>query len=157
VPRDRQRFERSADLRYQHQSFELTCRFGEGELTHPRLKELTATFHAEHRRLYSYDIPSATIELVNLRVTAIGRLPQRAAPMPPAAGGDVASAVASRRRVYFRGAGFVDTPCYARERLAPGMAFAGPAVVDQGDATVLVAPGFTARVDPATDIIMERA
>jgi N-methylhydantoinase A len=62
----------------------------------------------------------------------------------------------ARRHVYFRGVGFVDTPCYARERLAPGMAFSGPAVVDQGDATVLVAPGFTARIDSATDIVMER-
>jgi N-methylhydantoinase A len=156
VPRDRQRFERSADLRYQHQSFELTCQFGEGDLTHARLQALTQTFHAEHRRLYSYDIPSATIELVNLRVTAIGRLPQRAASPPPAAGGDAAGVIVARRHVYFRGVGFVDTPCYARERLAPGMAFAGPAVVDQGDATVLVAPGFTARIDSATDIVMER-
>ena len=36
------------------------------------------------------------------------------------------------------------------------MAFAGPAIVDQDDATVLVAPGFRARVDAATNIILER-
>jgi N-methylhydantoinase A len=156
VPRARQRFERSADLRYEHQSFELTCAFGEGALTPARLGELAATFHAEHRRLYSYDLPAAPIELVNLRVTAIGGLPQRAAPAPPAGGGDVAGAVVGRRRVYFRGAGMIDTPCYARDRLAPGMRFDGPAVVDQEDATILVTPGFGARIDTAADIILER-
>src|SRR5207247_1383707 len=59
IPRDRQRFERSADLRYEHQSFELTCPLGEGVVTTARLAELTATFHAEHRRLYTYDLPDA--------------------------------------------------------------------------------------------------
>src|SRR5262249_60988860 len=83
IPRERQRFERAADLRYEHQSFELTCPFGEGAVTAARLAELTATFHAEHRRLYTYDLPGAPIELVNLRVTAIGTLPRRrTAPTP---------------------------------------------------------------------------
>jgi N-methylhydantoinase A len=164
VPRERQRFERSADLRYEHQSFELTCPFevaGVSDAPPPppanRYARLVETFHAEHRRLYSYDIPSAPIELVNLRVTAIGGLPQRAAPAAAATGAGLASARAGRRPVYFRGAGLVDTPCYARDRLAPGMRFDGPAVVDQDDATLLVTPGFRARVDTATDIILERA
>jgi N-methylhydantoinase A len=68
----------------------------------------------------------------------------------------VASARVGVRPVYFRGAGFIETSCYARERLAPGMRFDGPAVVDQEDATILVAPGFRARIDAATDIILER-
>ena len=147
VPRERQRFERSADLRYEHQSFELTV-----EIT----GVLSETFHAEHRRLYSYDLPNAAIELVNLRVTAIGALPQRAAATPAAGGGDIANALVGRRPVYFRDAGFVDTPCYVRDRLAPGMCFDGPAVVDQADATILIAPGFRARIDTATDIVLER-
>src|SRR5262249_61341584 len=89
VPRDRQRFERGADLRYEHQSFELTCPLGDGPLTPARLAELIQTFHAEHRRLYSYDLPRAQVELVNLRVTAIGVLPKRAMPsagIPSSAG-----------------------------------------------------------------------
>jgi N-methylhydantoinase A len=119
---------------------------------------LAQRFHAEHRRLYSYDLPSARIELVNLRVTAIGTLPERTTSATPGAGGDsAAGARVGERPVYQRGAGFVVTPCYARERLAPGMTFAGPAVVDQDDATILVAPGFRARVDAATNLILERA
>ena len=82
VPRERQRFERGADLRYEHQSFELTCPLGEGPLTAARLEQLVATFHAEHRRLYSYDLPNAPVELVNLRLTAVGTLPHGEAPCP---------------------------------------------------------------------------
>jgi N-methylhydantoinase A len=167
VSRERQRFERSADLRYEHQSFELTVEIGGVRESPPKppmaqstgidVAQVAQRFHAEHRRLYSYDLPTARIELVNLRVTAIGQLPQRAASAPRAAGGDAASARVGERPVHQRGAGFVSTPCYARDRLAPGMTFDGPAVVDQEDATILVAPGFRARVDAATNLILERA
>jgi N-methylhydantoinase A len=150
VPAERRRFERSADLRYEHQSFELMVDLGVD------LAQIAERFHAEHRRLYSYDLPNARVELVNLRVTAIGRLPQRAAPATPATGGDAAEAVIGERPVYVRSAGFVATPCYARARLAPGMTFEGPAIVEQEDATVFVAPGFRARIDPVANILLER-
>jgi N-methylhydantoinase A len=156
VPGDARRFERSADLRYEHQSFELTCRASDGTLPAGGLEELRATFHAEHRRLYAYDLPGAPIELVNLRVTAIGLLPRRASPKGRANGPDPRRARVGSRPVHFRGLGFTDTPCYARDRLAPGMTFAGPAIVDQGDATTLVAPGVRARVDLAHNILLER-
>jgi N-methylhydantoinase A len=155
IPRDRQRFERSADLRYEHQSFELTCPLGEGAVTAARLEELTAMFHAEHRRLYTYDLPGAPIELVNLRVTAIGALPRRKAPASPATG--ASHAMTDRRQVYFRGAGFMATPSYARGALAPGMSFEGPAIITQEDSAPLVAPGFRARVDDACNILLERS
>ena len=113
-----------------------------------------ATFHREHRRLYTYDLPSATVELVNLRVTAIGQLPQRARPAATASGGDAASARVGQRDVHFARGGRAPTPCYARARLTAGMTFAGPALVDQEDATTLVAPGFHARVDHALNIVL---
>jgi N-methylhydantoinase A len=156
VPRERQRFERAADLRYEHQSFELTCPIGEGPITPARLETLVATFHAEHRRLYSYDLPSAPVELVNLRLTAVGALPRRETHVPAGGTGRLADARTGRRPVYFRGAGFVATPAYSREGLAPGMAFDGPAIIEQSDATSLVAPGFHARVDAAHNVLLER-
>jgi N-methylhydantoinase A/oxoprolinase/acetone carboxylase beta subunit len=36
------------------------------------------------------------------------------------------------------------------------MRFDGPAVVDQEDATILVTPGFRARIDHSADIVLER-
>src|SRR5262245_9651253 len=157
VPRDRQRFERSADLRYEHQSFELTCPLGEGPLTPARLEALTATFHAEHRRLYTYDLPSAQVELVNLRVTAIGVLPKRATPTAPEGSKDGAQAIVGHRAVYFRSGKSTAVPIYARDRLAPEMTFAGPSIIDQADATCLVAPAFTVRVDHAENLLLERS
>jgi N-methylhydantoinase A len=59
--------------------------------------------------------------------------------------------------VYFRGTGWLTTPSFARAGLTPGMRLDGPAVVEQDDATPLVAPGFRARVDAADNLILERS
>jgi N-methylhydantoinase A len=157
VPHDQMRFERAADLRYEHQSFELTCPLGEGPLTAEGVQDLVSTFHAEHRRLYTYDLRNAPIELVTLRVTAVGALPKRAAMPVPASGQDLRAAIVGRRQVYFRGTGTLEATCYARDGLAPGMRFEGPALIEQSDSTPLVAPGFRARVDHAHNLILERA
>ena len=144
------------DCNREHQSFELTCPLGEGPLTTSRLEELIETFHREHRRLYTYDLPTAPVELVNLRVTAIGQLPQRALTALSPDGADPTSALAGRRRAYFGDRGFVEAACYGRDRLRPGMTFEGPAIVDQDDATVLVGPAFRARVDTTGTLVLVR-
>ena len=93
---------------------------------------------------------------MNLRLTAVGALPHGERTLPVAGGGTLAAAITSHRPVYFRDAGFVSTPCYTRGGLAPGMVFEGPAIIEQDDATPLVAPGFRARVDDAHNILLER-
>jgi N-methylhydantoinase A len=50
----------------------------------------------------------------------------------------------------------VATPGYDRSRLRPGNRFAGPAVVFQYDATLVVTPGWRARVDELLAIWLER-
>jgi N-methylhydantoinase A len=75
--------------------------------------------------------------------------------MARAAASSLAGALAEVRPVYFdqRG-GFVDTPCYTRSRLAPGMTFEGPAIVDQDDATTVIFPDFHAKVDPVGNLML---
>ena len=63
-----------------------------------------------------------------------------------------------RRPVWLAETGdFADCPIYAREELRPGNRFAGPAIVEQMDATTLVPPGWSARVDSYLNLILEAA
>ncbi len=157
VPRDAQRLMRAADLRYAHQSFELTCALPDGELTPALMQRLVEAFHREHRRLYTYDLPSAPVELVNLRVAALGLLPKLNPQGVSASATDLNAVLAEVRPVYFdQLGGFADTPCYLRQGLSPGMTFAGPAIVDQDDATTVIYPNFHARVDAVGNLILER-
>ncbi len=157
VPQEAQQLIRSADLRYAHQSFELTCPMPHGEVTQMLVQQLIEAFHREHRRLYSYDLPNAPVELVNLRVTAIGSLPKLNAQVVNASTANLGTACTAVRPVYFdQLGGFVATPCYARQRLSPGMAFDGPAIVDQDDATTVIYPNFHAKVDSVGNLILAR-
>ena len=63
VPSATQRLVYAADLRYAHQSFELTCPMPTGHMTQALVQELMAAFHHRSRRLYSYDLPNALVQL----------------------------------------------------------------------------------------------
>jgi N-methylhydantoinase A len=157
VPSEAQRLIYAADLRYAHQSFELTCPMPTGHVTDALTQALVSAFHREHQRLYSYHLPHAPVELVNLRVTAVGLLPKLQPRHTDAAASDLNAALAEVRPVYFdRRGSFVDTPCYKRSGLAPGLTFAGPAVVDQDDTTTVIPPDFQARVDAGGNLILAR-
>lgn len=130
-------FHALADLRYSGQSFELTV---------PLADDLAAAFHEAHQARYGHALPERQVELVTLRVQAVGRVAKPVlAPEPvvihqppvPAAGGGL--------------------PAYDREALLPGASFAGAALVHQFDSTTFVAAGWSARVDGYYNLILEQA
>jgi N-methylhydantoinase A len=72
-------------------------------------------------------------------------------------GASASPAPRTRRPVWFDGDAPTDTPVFDRAALGPGAVVRGPAVIDQFDATTLVFPGDTARVDAALNILIDRA
>jgi N-methylhydantoinase A len=117
---------------------------------------LARTFEETHQREYGYTVTEdvAAVELANVRVAGIGAMEKVEPEMAAPAGDDVERALRGTRRVAFEGE-WVPTAIYDRERLAPGHAFAGPAIVEQLDSTTVVPPGMTARVDAYLNIIID--
>ena len=73
--RDEQRMQRTADLRYVGQAFEVRVPVADGELDRGAAEDVAQAFHAAHRQLYGYDFaddPRQAVEWVNLRVSGIG-------------------------------------------------------------------------------------
>jgi N-methylhydantoinase A len=96
------------------------------------------------------------VQLVTLRVEATGMVRKAELLSHPDAGPDATGAIVHHRPVWLAETrDFVPTPIYAREKLRPGNRFAGPAIVEQMDATTLVPPGTTARVDAYLNLILE--
>jgi N-methylhydantoinase A len=149
---DRRGFVRELDLRYVGQSTELT-------VADPRtLDAAVAGFHQRHERRYGFAARQDPVEIVTVRVVAIGVTEKpalRAVAVPPAREPQP-DALRERRRVY-DGSAFRATPVYGRAHLRPGDTFDGPAVVEQYDATTYVAPGWRARVDGFTNLVLEFA
>jgi len=147
---DRVEIERSADLKYQGQSFELTVPLPPA-WTDDALRTLAAEFGREHERTYGHQAEGDPIHIVNLRLTArVLRPADRAAIRlqedRAGRGGD--------RRAYFGPThGTIATPVVTRAAL-DATPRPGPLLVDEYDATTLVPPGCAARLDAHGNIVI---
>jgi N-methylhydantoinase A len=155
--RDDQRMQRTADLRYVGQAFEVRVPVTDGELDQDAADHACQAFHAAHRMLYGYDFatdPRQAVEWVNLRVSGIGpiRRPDLVE-LPPKDGG-TDRAVTGSRRVFFDD--WLDTPTYDRPDLAPGDVVSGPAIIEEFGSTVPVHPGFAAEVDRFGNLLLTK-
>ncbi len=153
VPPGARKYLPAADLRYRGQAYELTLSLPDRPLTEGDIRELTEEFHREHGRRYGYAVPGEPVELVNLRLTAVGETEKPELPMVPGKG-NVGEAVIERRRVHF-GDGWIEAPIYAREGLPAGAEIPGPAVIEGAESTCLVPPGSRAYVDAYGNLILE--
>ncbi len=150
------RINRSIDMRYAGQNYEIAVPVPEGPIGPVTLDALTAGFSASHQRLYGFTADEDPIQLVTYRVEAVGLVPKATIATHPDAEPDPAPALAGRRNVWLpEAAGFVDCPIYDRALLAAGNRINGPAVVEQMDATTLLLPGMQARVDSTLNLILE--
>jgi N-methylhydantoinase A len=148
------RLRRSADLRYAGQSFELTVPVEPGPLGTEAVAGLERAFGAEHERTYGHRAgPDEPVELVTLRVVAQG-VPDRPRVPDRVAADRRGGPAAGERRAYFGpDSGWLAARILARGDLARPVA--GPAVVEEYDATCLVPPGGRASLDEWGNIVIE--
>jgi N-methylhydantoinase A len=153
VPPERRALPRQADLRYRRQAYELTVPIVDGEVTRASLDAAMEAFHAKHELSYGHANRAEPVQLVNLRLTAIGRLPSLMLAQP----GDASAARTRSRDVWFAATGFTSTHVHWRPGLPAGSVVAGPAIIEAVDSTTVVPPGWTARVDDMGFIRMSRS
>jgi N-methylhydantoinase A len=140
-------FEWYADLRYAGQNYELILELKGEKLDEAALAKLVAKFHHRHKDSYGYDMPGQPVEIVNLRLAVIAE--RRSPPIEKAhqKRAALAQALLDTRKVWFPGTDFVATPVYDRERLPARCSLAGPAIIEQMDATTVVPPKARVRND----------
>ena len=119
-------------------------------------EKIAAAFEAAYRRAFSRLLPGTPVRIVNVRTSAIGRRPAfDLAALAPPAGARMEDAARGTRAVWFDG-DWHDATIWDRLRLPVGAVVAGPAILEQGDATTVIDPGLAARVDRFGNLIVER-
>ena len=145
---------RSADLRYLGQNYELPVAVPAGPADGLTIATLRQRFEAAHMKRYGFTADSDPVELVTLRVEAIG-LVDKLDPSIRAIGTLAAAEPVSSRDVWMPEAGgWVCCPVYARRGLPAGRRLNGPAILEQMDTTTLLPPGSEARVDRSGNLIV---
>ena len=111
-------------------------------------------FHKLHHALYSYSVPGEPIELVNLRLRAVGIVPRP--PISIATVGSDAPSAHSRRAIHLPSEReTTEVPVYRRVDLRPNHKIEGPAVVDEASSTTFLLPNTTAVVDRFDNLVIE--
>ena len=150
------KIDRSLDMRYEGQSYELNipC-FTEKHTPSTEIETLVAEFHTAHASRFGYARTDAPVEVVNLRLTATGETDKPAIQSVPLADADAAEAFTVQNPVIFEGE-TLPTDFYRREALRPGNRIAGPAIVTEFSATTVVPPNFSAVVDAYQNLILTK-
>jgi N-methylhydantoinase A len=136
--------ERSVDMRYVGQGFEVTVPLA-GERS---ADELRRAFEAVYVRTHGRVGPDVPLEAISWRVLTRG-------PVPPLRLGNLkgdSPRLTRRRSAYF--GEWLDTPVYAREALAAGTALDGPAIVEERESTTIVPPGARVHVSEDGSLVM---
>jgi N-methylhydantoinase A len=136
----------SADMRYAAQSFSIAVELSPGG---GGLAEAQARFHAEHERLFGHANRTSPVAIDNLRLRSVGR--QAKPPLRPLGKGASPPPI-EHRELRLNGGWTPKAPVFAQDALSAGFTVVGPAIIEQDLATMLVPPGFTARVGDYGDI-----
>jgi N-methylhydantoinase A len=141
-----------ADMRYFGQQNEVAAWLD----TDPRDRHdpawIRETFETAYERLYSLRLPEVDVEIVSWRLIATGGSPSRnSAPELGAA----AARPQGTRKARFNGHD-VDTPVYSRRALVADQAIEGPAIIEERETTIVILPGWRAKVDRTGCIMASR-
>jgi N-methylhydantoinase A len=140
------------DLRYVGQEFWLQVPVQPGEVQDADVTAITARFHETHNRRFGHAAPEEPVELVNVRLTALGERPKIVFPPVSTDGSDPKVDV---RPVYFNDPTRpVDCPVYRRERLQPGLKVEGPCVIEEYGSTTILFAGDRLEIAETGELII---
>ncbi len=142
----------SADLRYRGQAFELMAPLAAGPITAATIADLVTRFHALHQQRFSFDDPLEEVELVTLRLAAIGRLPRGHAEALQSAG----VAAARTTRAVHLADGWQQVPVVPQQSLEPGDVLKGPAIIEHPYTTLVLTAGWRLETMPSGDLFARR-
>jgi N-methylhydantoinase A len=150
----RRRFERSVDARYPRQSHELVIPVPARAVDAAALAEIAAAFHDRHLHTYGHDNRGEPVQIVSVRVTAIGAIAPLVIRDTVARSGT--NAIKAKRQAWFRETGVIDAAIYDRKRMPAGLVVAGPVVIESLESTILVPPGWQAKMNEDGFVLLTR-
>jgi len=145
------KIDRSLDMRYEGQSYELNIPY----FTETGAQALVQRLHAAHDQRFGYARTDASVEVVNLRLTATGATDKPPIQPLPLVDADPSEAFTVQNRVVFEGE-ILTTDFYRREALQPGNQIAGPAIITEFSATTVIPPNFAAVIDAYQNLILTK-
>ena len=147
---------RSLDMRYVGQVHECTVDIETFAINAKTIDKVKDAFHQRHEELYTYAERHNAVEVVNIESTLFGRIDKPKAPKL-GRGGTAAKALTGYRKAIFEASGKATrTPVYDGAKLGAGASLAGPAIIEEVTTTIVIEPGWSARLDASGSYVITR-
>jgi N-methylhydantoinase A len=157
VPQSDMRIRRRLDMRYRGQGYEIEVILPDAEGRKTTVAELADLFGREYERIFATSFLREPLEIVNLKVEALGPPPQMRSGyhLNRKAEG---KALKGHRMVYQpEQHGMVQWPVYDRAALLPDHTVEGPALIEEQESTCIINAGDKVRVDANLNLIADIA
>ncbi len=150
IPQDSIQHIYSLDMRYVKQYHEVNVEVTREELDRGDFESMAGKFHPEHNRLYGYSLEEegTPIELINLRLSSIGKTAKPKFREEDFDQEDSSKAFKKKRKVYLpQKKAFDEVPVYDGHKLNYGNKIKGPAIIEQVNTTTFVTPEYNVLCD----------
>ena len=146
----------TVDMRHVGQGYEISVAVPDGDPADPAfLAELLTRFRANYVALYGRAVTGTDAEVITWRIRASGPRSEVSLANLRSKAGEVRNPLKGKRPVYFSELGkYVDAPVYDHYAMRPGVAVAGPAIIEQRESTVVMGPNASASLDEHHNLIM---
>jgi N-methylhydantoinase A/oxoprolinase/acetone carboxylase beta subunit len=142
------------DLRYLGQSYEITIPYKKSKKISDAFPFIS-DFHKAHRKLYSYHHPQRPVEVVNIRLKAVGKSKKIKIKRLPQAAKDPKTAFLKKQPIYYSGKKHTAS-VFKRSLLEPGHKVIGPALIVDYESTTFLPPHFGFTVDDLLNLIIQK-
>jgi N-methylhydantoinase A len=147
-------FQKFLDIRYTGQEFSIPVPIPDESIDRGDVQAIRKAFNDLHERRYGYHTPEQSVEIVNIRLRAIGK--RTKLEFPPLELRSEENPLVSTRSVYFENSDkALDCPIYRREKLGPGTKIVGPAIVQEYACTTVLFPGDRLRVAETGELVIQ--
>ena len=159
ISEEKRKFQFSLDLRYVGQYHEVCVPVEIDDIMAMKFEKMAKGFHAEHNRLYGYDLKDekTIMELVNIRITALGITDKPDFRKEIFAGADVSQALKGQRPVFIPSKmAFAPINIYDGDKMNHGNHVMGPAIIEQKNTTIFVPSMFEIECDQYGSFMMTK-
>ncbi len=140
------------DLRYQGQSYEITIPYVSNKTSN---LSFVSSFHKAHRKLYSYHHEQRAVEIVNIRLKAVGKTKKIKIKKLPSKDKDPKMALMKKQAIHYEGKTW-QASVFKRALLGTGNKIKGPALIADSESTTFLPPSCTLEVDGFLNLIIQR-
>ena len=140
------------DLRYLGQSYEITIPYRNRD--HSGLS-FAPDFHKAHRKLYSYHHEKRAVEIVNIRVKAVGAGKKIKLKRLPPKDTNPERAFIKKQAIHYNGKTW-QASVFSRSLLSPGNRMNGPSLIADSESTTFLPPSYALEVDGFLNLLIKR-